>query len=630
MYVARASMCLLSLFVVSAALPAQETQGSLAAAQPSPVITAAAAGQKVRFGSPATVCQIRVSILSAAGDTLFDSAWRDGNFLDWPVDSASEPLTSGSYRCVVMVKDLNGQVTERKASLVARGGELSMEQRDAADAVTIVGADASPLKITLLAHDGTSGSVVSTSGDLIFRFGNFLAGKDSERMRLTAEGALGIGTDKPQAPLDVRGLIRTNEGLMFPDGTILTSAAGLPGEKLSGETKRQRPSALVAIVGAGSGVNPSRSIAATGRLTPRPNAADYQFKVDATGVHIGTTSTFGVDVAGDATLSSNLNLPPTASATAGVIMQGGSRFAHSFGSFNTFVGHNAGNFTMTGGTNTAIGESALGNNTIGQSNTATGYYALVSNLGGNDNTADGYSALANNSNGSYNTASGFAALHSNTTGTKNTAIGESALTLSTTASNNTAIGENALWFNTTGFGNIAIGVDAGSNLTTGGNNIDIANAGVAAESSTIRIGTAGTQTRAFIAGIRAVTTVNADATAVMIDSAGQLGTVSSSLRYKFDVADMGNATGDVMRLRPVTFRYLAHGDQAPLQYGLIAEEVAEIYPEMVTRNQNGEPDAVMYQFLAPMLLNQVQKQQKTIEALEHRLEQLEARLAHEK
>src|SRR5207245_11459298 len=127
-----------------------------------------------------------------------------------------------------------------------------------------------------------------------------------------------------------------------------------------------------------------------------------------------------------------------------------------------------------------------------------------------------------------------------------------------------------------------------------------------------------------------VTTTNADAVAVLIDSAGQLGTVSSSRRYKFDINDMAGATDGLMRLRPVTFRYLAHGDNAPLQYGLIAEEVAEVYPELVAPNKDGEVETVMYQFLAPMLLNEVQKQhrqiedqQKVIDALEQRLKALE-------
>jgi hypothetical protein len=122
-------------------------------------------------------------------------------------------------------------------------------------------------------------------------------------------------------------------------------------------------------------------------------------------------------------------------------------------------------------------------------------------------------------------------------------------------------------------------------------------------------------------------TTGGAAVAVVVDSNGQLGTASSSRRFKFDIASMGDATDGLMRLRPVRFRYLAHGDNAPVQYGLIAEEVAEVYPELVARNKDGEVETVMYQFLAPMLLNEVQKQQKTIDRLEQRLEALEKQLA---
>jgi hypothetical protein len=134
-----------------------------------------------------------------------------------------------------------------------------------------------------------------------------------------------------------------------------------------------------------------------------------------------------------------------------------------------------------------------------------------------------------------------------------------------------------------------------------------------------------------------VTTGATNAVAVLIDSNGQLGTTSSSRRVKFDIAGMGDGTDGLMRLRPVTFRYLAYGINAPLQYGLIAEEVAEVYPELVARNKDGEVETVMYQFLAPMLLNEVQKehrrneeQQKTIDRLEQRLQALEAQFANDR
>jgi hypothetical protein len=335
-------------------------------------------------------------------------------------------------------------------------------------------------------------------------------------------------------------------------------------------------------------------------------------------------------------------------ATAGNVLKGAASFIHNFGTDNTFIGENAGNFTMTGNRNTASGVSALLNNTTGaqntaggmeallnnttginntangvralmfnttgSQNTASGVNALVFNTTGTNNTASGMSALANNTTGTQNTASGAAALLNNTIGNDNTASGGGALVNNSTGINNTASGRNALQFNTTGNNNIAIGGSSGSNLTTGDDNIAIGNLGKATESSTIRIG--NVQTRAFIAGIRDVTTGNFDAVSVFVDNLGQLGTVMSSRRFKDDIADMGEASSTLMKLRPVTFHYKT--DKNPkgrtLQYGLVAEDVAKVAPGLVAHSANGKVETVYYQFLAPMLLNEYQKQQRTIQA----------------
>lgn len=311
----------------------------------------------------------------------------------------------------------------------------------------------------------------------------------------------------------------------------------------------------------------------------------------------------------------NIVLVPS-TATTGNIMKGTAPFLHNYGQSNTFLGQDAGNFTMTGTNNTASGRLAFASNTSGTDNTASGLNALRSNTTGNSNVANGVSAMFGNATGSNNTANGAFALESGAgnSGSNNTASGAFALRSNTTGSNNTASGVGALSNNTTGNSNIAIGLNAGLGISTGVSNIVIGNAGTA-ESNTIRIGSTD-QTRAFIAGIRGVTTGVANAIAVMVDSNGQLGTVSSSQRVKDDIADMGDASSLLMKLRPVTFHYKV--DQNPkgrsLQYGLIAEEVEKVAPGLVAHSASGEIETVFYQHLTPMLLNEYQKQQRLIDS----------------
>jgi hypothetical protein len=243
----------------------------------------------------------------------------------------------------------------------------------------------------------------------------------------------------------------------------------------------------------------------------------------------------------------------------------------------------------TGGANIGLGLNALASNAAGP-NTALGHAALQNNTTGSLNTATGYQALIGNIGGSYNTANGYGALEGNTTGNMNTAIGY-----------------RANYTNTIGSGNISIGDGAGHFNITGNSNIMIGNNGSGADDSTTRIG--DVQTRTFIAGIRNVTMGQANALSVVIDSNGQLGTVSSSRRYKEDIQDMADSSSDLLRLRPVTFRYKKPYEDGskPLDYGLIAEEVAEVYPDLVARNKDGQIETVQYQKLTPMLLNEVQR-----------------------
>ena len=278
--------------------------------------------------------------------------------------------------------------------------------------------------------------------------------------------------------------------------------------------------------------------------------------------------------------------------------------SNTTGTANTASGVSALNSNTTGSNNTASGESALRDNTTGERNTASGVSALLFNTTGERNTASGVNALTFNTEGVQNTASGASALHFNTTGDQNTASGAFALRSNTEGIRNTAMGSEALRNNTTGSSNIAIGLFAGSGNQTGNNNIHIGNDG-AEESNTIRIGGAGHTNGAFIAGVQIV--------------------APSSRRFKQDIHEMDKASSDLMRLRPVTFRYKKEYDsgEGRLQYGLIAEEAAEVYPELVVYDDTGRVRTVEYQKLPAMLLNELQKQQAVITDLTERLSRLE-------
>jgi hypothetical protein len=256
--------------------------------------------------------------------------------------------------------------------------------------------------------------------------------------------------------------------------------------------------------------------------------------------------------------------------------------------------------------NTAEGTNALLSLTSGSANTANGGEALVSNTTGNSNTATGLDALAHNTTATGNTATGIAALFNNTTGSFNTADGNS-----------------ALFNNTTGFSNIALGVSAGLNLTTGKNNIDIGNAGVAAESAKIRIGTKGTHKQTFIAGISGATV--AGGVGVIVNSNGQLGTVTSSARFKEAIKPMDKASEAILALKPVTFRYKHELDPEGIpQFGLVAEQVEKVNPDLVARDQQGKVYTVRYEAVNAMLLNEFLKEHRKVQEQEATITQVKS------
>jgi len=323
---------------------------------------------------------------------------------------------------------------------------------------------------------------------------------------------------------------------------------------------------------------------------------------------------------------------------------------------NTATGAGALFSNTSGGANTATGAFALFGNTAGSLNTATGFSALQNNTTGDDNTANGAEALANNTIGGLNTAVGFFALSANTNGNRNTAIGYTALEVNSASDNtavgayalglnhndgNTAVGSGALITNLSGSLNTALGQNAGQALDGGeSNNIDIgANVdGVAGESNTIRIGNTDIMDT-FISGISGTTV--ASGAAVLVDSNGHLGTVTSSKRFKEEIRPMNRTSEAIFSLEPVTFRYKPELDPEGIpQFGLVAEEVEKVNSALVARDADGKPYTVRYEAVNAMLLNEflkahqkmeeqgatIARQQKQIEALTAGLQKVSAEL----
>ena len=300
--------------------------------------------------------------------------------------------------------------------------------------------------------------------------------------------------------------------------------------------------------------------------------------------------------------------------------------SNTTGSYNVALGDYTLLSNTTGSSNAATGTAALFYNATGNENTASGTTALFYNTTGYSNTASGVRALYQNTQGFYNTATGFRSLFSNNMGSYNTASGVNALWANSAGNENTANGYYALYSNTTGSDNIALGYGAGADLTTGSNNIDIGNPGVAGESNTIRIGLPDLLPTIYIAGIYGSVATNG--TQVYVNSDGRLGTGPSSRRFKKDIADMDMASQVLLSLRPVSFHYKEEFDSKGVaQFGLVAEEVAKISPDLVLRDGKGDIYSVRYEAVNAMLLNEFLKEHRKVEQHEVNMTHLQSTVA---
>jgi len=461
--------------------------------------------------------------------------------------------------------------------------------------------------------------------------------------------------------------------------------AGVTGENNTiriGNTNIQNNAYVAGIYGTPPGTGALTVVVdSTGHLGTESFGGGGPADVSATNITLG-----GLPVCPDQ--AGVLNLPVTSDAgamLAGAITLGGCNqlFLHAYGVDDFFGGLGAGNLTLTGTDNTGLGfetlpadttgsdntasgaqalyfntsghgneangKQSLYNNADGYNNTANGYQAMFANTSGYDNAANGWQALYNNTTGWFNTANGIWAMRSNTSGNNDTANGYDALGNNTTGILNTADGVHALLSNATGSNNVAVGADALGNVPAGTNNIavgcqaginfsttesaniDIGNAGVSGDNNTIRIGTddfVGTnnQTSTYIAGI--YDNMAVAGVPVFVQNDGKLGTMTSSARYKQNIQSMAGASEVLLALRPVKYQYKPGIDpQGRQQFGLIAEEVEKVDPDLVVHDQQHGIYTVRYEAVNAMLLNEFLKQHQTLEAQNQEIESLKEKAA---
>jgi hypothetical protein len=278
----------------------------------------------------------------------------------------------------------------------------------------------------------------------------------------------------------------------------------------------------------------------------------------------------------------------------------------------------------TGSANSAFGWFSLFSNTDGSFNTAVGAGSLLFNNGG-ENTAVGAATLLFNTSGGANNAVGSTALLNNDSGFFNNAVGRGALAANVDGSQNNALGDLALNANTSGSFNTALGDDALFNCVDGSNNVavgDEAGTSIVSASNMVAIGAPGAgpfadiSNTCFIASIFDQPVSDAGtAQDTYVDQFNVLGFLPSSQRFKHDIKPMDKASEAILALKPVTFKY--NSDKTgKTQYGLIAEQVAEVAPDLVFRNKDGQINTVRFEQLGSMLLNEFLKEHKKVQALE--------------
>lgn len=638
--------CALLLFLLSAPASAQ-TLRKPAERGAAPTVTASATASGVRFVALGAVRQTRLEVYDSAGAAVFDTGFLPGNVRDWAAQAGG--LADGTYSCVLTARDLSGRLSFKQGAVVLAGGQPSLALGEAEAAEGVGNGAAAPASAltagegaaTLSTHDGGAGALTSTSGALTLRTGDLLRGEEREHVRVTPEGRVGVGTDSPEATLDVAGAVRASGGFRFPDGTTLTSQSGrltltnaegeeLPGPAAVGTGTQNRLAKWAetggsgtltdsAVTEAGGNVgigttSPAQRLHVRGRSLFQNVGAASLFILDRMDGKImaagagGLSSTVAYDESGVFKIESNTRaniaqgfFGADRGATTRFVIDGAGRVGIGtdephllvkldvVGPINSSQQYNLGGERVLWApisNNTFAGRGAGASHTTGDENAFFGRTAGFANTEGSNNSFFGNDTGLSHATGSFNSLFGFAAN-----------VGAGDLT------NATAVGARAR-------------VDQSNSLVLGSvNGVNGATA-----DTNVGIGTTSPADRLHVNGVIRVETLGAAGiTALCHNVFNQIAACSSSLRYKERVASFRGGLALVGRLRPVTFTWREGGAR---DLGLVAEEVSEAAPLLVTRNAAGEVEGVRYDRVGAVLVEAVQEQQRQIELQRRQLAEL--------
>ena len=643
--------CALQLFLLSAAASAQVLRKP-AERGIAPTVTVLATASGVRFVALGAVRQTRLEVYDSAGAAVFDSGFLPGNVRDWA--SQASRLPDGTYSCVLTARDLSGRLSLKQGAVVLVGGQPSLALGEAEVVNGIINEATVPASVltleegaaTLSTHDGRAGALTSTSGALTLRTGDVLRGEEREHVRVTPEGRVGVGTTQPEATLDVAGTVRAADGFKFPDGTTLTSQSGrltltsaggeeLPGLNAAGTGTQNRLAKWAETGGAGTltdsavteaggnvGVgtsSPAQRLHVVGKSLFQNVGTASLFILDRLDGKImsvgagGSSSTVAYDESGIFKIESNVRsniaqgvFGADRGATTRFVIDGAGRVG-----VGTDEPHLLAKFDVVGAINSSQQYNLGGDRVLwapGTNNIFVGKGAGASHTSGTENAFFGRTAGFSNTEGTHNSFFGNDTGLSNTTGSFNSFLGFAANAGAGDLTNATAIGARAR-------------VDQSNSLVLGSiNGVNSATA-----DTNVGIGTTSPADRLHVNGIIRVDTLGAAGSTTLCQNASnQIASCSSSLRYKERVARFRGGLRLVGRLRPVTFTWREGGAR---DLGLVAEEVSEAAPLLVTRNDAGEVEGVRYDRVAPVLVDAVQEQQRQIELQQRQIELQQRQLA---